>query len=173
MAMGAGAFLVQVCRYLSERLLEAWVMAEEARAGRLTVGGQADAANRAAYAELRREADELLAGRRPFHWPLEFPEVFVSIEDGSDGDVLRQWGIDPRHPNILITNRRIAENSATYAATSPGFAAIVGNPPFMGGQKITGRLGISYRDYLVHLYATGYNAILASSKNILTSDARH
>ena len=39
---------------------------------------------------------------KPFHWPLEFPEVFM--ERG-------------------------------------GFDAIVGNPPFMGGQKITGNLG--------------------------------
>lgn len=29
-AMGSGAFLVQVCRYLSERLCEAWILAEEA-----------------------------------------------------------------------------------------------------------------------------------------------
>ena len=40
---------------------------------------------------------------KPFHWPLEFPEVFM--ERG-------------------------------------GFDAIVGNPPFMGGQKITGNLGM-------------------------------
>ena len=30
-----------------------------------------------------------------------------------------------------------------------GFDAFVGNPPFMGGQKITGNLGTLYRDYLV------------------------
>ena len=39
---------------------------------------------------------------KPFHWPLEFPEVFA-LRDGFDG--------------------------------------IVGNPPFMGGQKITGNIG--------------------------------
>jgi hypothetical protein len=66
---------------------------------------------------LRDRADELLAGRRPFHWPLEFPEVFM-------GD------------------RR-------------GFDAIVGNPPFLGGQKITGTLGTQYRDYLVQHIANG------------------
>ena len=30
-----------------------------------------------------------------------------------------------------------------------GFDAFVGNPPFMGGQKITGNSGTDYRDYLV------------------------
>ncbi len=36
-----------------------------------------------------------------------------------------------------------------------GFAAIVGNPPFQGGQKITGVLGIDYRDFLVARIAGG------------------
>ena len=51
-----------------------------------------------------------------FHWPLEFPEVFVD---------------------------RV------------GFDAFVCNPPFMGGQKITGNLGTAYRDYLVEHLAHG------------------
>jgi hypothetical protein len=53
---------------------------------------------------------------RTFHWPLEFPEVFINRD---------------------------------------GFDAIVGNPPFMGGQKITGALGTRYRDYLVSFVAAG------------------
>ncbi len=69
------------------------------------------------FKEMREEVDELLKGRRPFHWPLEFPEVFV---DGKEG-----------------------------------FAAIVSNPPFQGGQKITGALGTDYRDYLVEYLAYG------------------
>jgi len=76
----------------------------------------------AAVAALSQEADRLLGGRQPFHWPLEFPEVFV---EGSIYD-------DPR-----------------------GFDAIVGNPPFQGGQKITGALGTAYRDYLVEQLAHG------------------
>lgn len=36
-----------------------------------------------------------------------------------------------------------------------GFHAIVGNPPFQGGQKITGALGTDYRDYLVERIALG------------------
>ncbi|MEL6854972.1 MAG: hypothetical protein AAFO83_07655 [Cyanobacteria bacterium J06607_13] len=50
------------------------------------------------------------AGVRPFHWELEFPEVF---------------------------------------ADEGGFDAIVGNPPFQGGEKISGALGKIYREYLV------------------------
>ena len=36
-----------------------------------------------------------------------------------------------------------------------GFDGIVGNPPFMGGQKITGNLGNEYREYLVGSLAQG------------------
>jgi hypothetical protein len=36
-----------------------------------------------------------------------------------------------------------------------GFAALVGNPPFQGGQKITGVLGTDYRDFLVERIANG------------------
>lgn len=36
-----------------------------------------------------------------------------------------------------------------------GFDVVVGNPPFMGGQKITGALGTDYRNYLVSYLAGG------------------
>ena len=55
------------------------------------------------------------AARRPFHWAIEFPEVFAQ----------------------------------------GGFDAICGNPPFMGGQHITGNFGTVYRDYLVNYLADG------------------
>jgi hypothetical protein len=58
--------------------------------------------------------------RVPFHWALEFPEVF-----------------DP------AMNER------------GGFNAIVSNPPFLGGQKITGVLGTDYRSSLVTHLAHG------------------
>lgn len=36
-----------------------------------------------------------------------------------------------------------------------GFDAVLGNPPFLGGQKITGTLGTAYREYLVETLASG------------------
>ena len=53
--------------------------------------------------------------RRPFHWPLEFPEVFAYERSGFDG--------------------------------------MVGNPPFLGGQRITGVAGTAFRDWLVSYIA--------------------
>lgn len=58
--------------------------------------------------------------RRPFHWLLEFPEVFGASEP-----------------------------------EQRGFDAIVGNPPFQGGKRITGALGNVYRDLLVEAVARG------------------
>ena len=55
--------------------------------------------------------------REPFHWALEFPEVF--LEEGAPA----------------------------------GFSAIVGNPPFQGGSKITGTVGDDYREFLVERIA--------------------
>jgi hypothetical protein len=40
-------------------------------------------------------------------------------------------------------------------ANGPGFDAIIGNPPFLGGQKLTGSLGIAYREYLVEAIGNG------------------
>ena len=62
-----------------------------------------------------------------FHWELEFPEVFFDLSDRANSD----------------------------SSPRAGFNAIVSNPPFMGGQKITGVLGTPYRDYLVDYIANG------------------
>lgn len=88
----------------------------ERHEGRFTTQGAQPGQD--ALAGLRREANNLLGQHRPFHWPLEFPEVFVETD-------------------------------------TPGFAAIVGNPPFQGGSMITGVLGTDYREYLVRQVALG------------------
>ncbi|MGW4160052.1 Eco57I restriction-modification methylase domain-containing protein [Streptomyces sp. SS162] len=36
-----------------------------------------------------------------------------------------------------------------------GFDAIIGNPPFLGGQKLTGSMGTNVRDWFVHTLANG------------------
>jgi len=62
MAMGSGAFLVQTCRYLSERLVEAWEEAERQADGRLVVTPQGDlASGDPTERPLPRDPDERLA----------------------------------------------------------------------------------------------------------------
>jgi len=40
-------------------------------------------------------------------------------------------------------------------SAAPGFDAVIGNPPFLGGQKITGHLGEDYRAWLQHWDGNG------------------
>ncbi|MBE7550036.1 MAG: hypothetical protein HS126_03020 [Anaerolineales bacterium] len=58
---------------------------------------------------------------RPFHWPFEFPEVFLPPE------------ADPATPTALL---------------DAGFDAFVGNPPFLGGTRISTTLGNDYLQVL-------------------------
>jgi hypothetical protein len=63
-----------------------------------------------------------------FHWELEFPEVFWAV---------RELPLQRESP------------------VRAGFHALVSNPPFMGGKKITDVLGTPYREYLVDYLANG------------------
>lgn len=68
------------------------------------------------YRQLREEGNPRAdQPRRPFHWPLEFPEILAA----------------------------------------GGFDAVIGNPPFLGGKRITGPLGKDYRTYLQDVVASG------------------
>lgn len=116
---------------------------EELREGAFT--GEGEEEIRKGFAELRVKANELLGGRRPFHWPLEFPEVFVETEEPAI--------VDGRLP--MGAGELLAELSKPREEFVSGFAAIVGNPPFQGGKKISGSLGSDYREHLVEYVANG------------------
>ena len=73
--------------------------------------------HRRSVAALSADLTDGKPARRPFHWPLVFPEVFARERGGFDG--------------------------------------MVGNPPFLGGQKITGVAGTAFRDWLVAHIAEG------------------
>ena len=106
-------------------------------------------ANREELATLRREADALLAGRQPFHWPLEFPEVF--LEEVQPVDVGGQQAMAGFGEVLGPLFGALEVQSLDQGGM--GFAAIVGNPPFMKGSFISGSLGNIYRDYLVEIIA--------------------
>lgn len=87
--------------------------AEEAEKVQLLMKVDADASLKSPIAHLQSvlnvHARETLHTRRPFHWPLEFPEVFAR----------------------------------------GGFDALAGNPPFLGGARISRTLGDDYLAYLL------------------------
>jgi len=98
---------------------------------------------RAAFISMRQRVDTLLKGRNPFHWALEFPEVFVG------GDRSQKSGV--RSQNGTTDSPFLAREGGRGVRS--GFDALIGNPPFQGGKKITGALGTDYRDYLVEYLA--------------------
>ncbi|MBI3271503.1 MAG: restriction endonuclease [Planctomycetes bacterium] len=72
--------------------------------------------------------------RRPFHWILEFPELFADAGNGGGGGA--------------------AAGGKALRGTR-GFDAIAGNPPFRGGQLLRQTLGGDYREYMVSHLAGG------------------
>ncbi|MEI7768496.1 MAG: type IIL restriction-modification enzyme MmeI, partial [Chloroflexales bacterium] len=124
--------------------------AADTRDGLFTSAGATAEANREAYATLRCEADTLFDGRRPFHWPLELPEVFLEERREAPGTQLMLNAFASELAPLFV-----GHEGGVAASDSPGFSAIVGNPPFQGGKLITGALGVPYRDYLVEILANG------------------
>ena len=68
-------------------------------------------------------------------------------------DAGRPDGAPPRSP--LHWPIAFPEVFSIAAAREPGFDAMVGNPPFIGGQKITGAAGTDYRNHLIAWIAGG------------------
>lgn len=98
---------------------------------------------------LHADAKQMLHGNRPFHWPLEFPEVFIDPKP-LPLDTQPRLGIDlPGQQELALTRGVSAVNQRR------GFDAIISNPPFQGGKKITGALGTDYREFLVEHLAQG------------------
>jgi hypothetical protein len=80
----------------------------------------------------QRELLPDLEALRPFHWELEFPEVFLpSISQESAGKGLK--------PLVSLMGEG-------------GFDAICGNPPFMGGTLATSCLGEGYMSLCKDIY---------------------
>ncbi|PRP99389.1 N-6 DNA Methylase [Enhygromyxa salina] len=76
--------------------------------------------------DIRRLAEEIRENHTPFHWWLEFPEVFFEQRP------------DPLDDNGI--------SGAAY------MEAFVGNPPFMGQSRISRELGDAYRDWLFFIH---------------------
>jgi hypothetical protein len=121
-------------------LVETWIRRERFAADeKRTDEERAEdrAISAAALAELEPLGVKARNQLTPFHWWIEFPEVFFEERP------------DPLQGGIA--------NGAAL------MEAVVGNPPFMGGTAISTRLGDGYRDWLltVHDGSSG-NADLAA-----------
>ena len=93
----------------SERLVALEVLVDEAANG-TDAATAMDHMRQISMTDLRIDAPDGFA-RNPFHWPLEFPEVFENEKDGFD--------------------------------------AFIGNPPFIGGKRISTVAGPAYNTWLI------------------------
>lgn len=72
-------------------------------------------------------------------------------------DLAGQW-LDTGSPDGGMQREPLhwpLEFPEVFARERGGFDAVIGNPPFLGGQKLTGSLGEAYREYLVESLGRG------------------
>jgi hypothetical protein len=130
---GSGAFLLAAWAYLTAALTTAWREEGDPRASDPYAAGQAVAARCLYGADISPASVALarlslqLAAYRPAA-PAPSAGRFTT------GDSLLGDGIPAAFPEV---------------AAAGGFDAVIGNPPFLGGHKITGQLGAAYRERLV------------------------
>ena len=101
---------------------------------------------------------------RPFHWELEFPEVFIdsslslvansasSQKSKSSKSKSTNSSLQTRTEGRVLSEVEVSRN---VPHSPKGFDSLVGNPPFMGGLKLFTQFGLGYRDYLVNQLANG------------------
>lgn len=120
-------------------MVEQWLTLD-ARAADTTRGDEQRAEDAEAAANIRAKLDEMAAEIRkrvaPFHWWIEFPEVFFEERP------------DP-----------LQGGAVTGAALMEG---VVGNPPFVAGKGISTAYGDAYSDWLSGHYDASKNADLSA-----------
>ena len=87
-------------------------------------------------------SEELADQYRFFHWFLEFPEVFSRVQAGAAQTDL--FGGTPAQQLSLDTQTKANDRQVDQL----GFDVILGNPPFLGGYRLTGTFGYNYYEYL-------------------------
>lgn len=70
-------------------------------------------------------------------------------------EIVEGWLRGPRAEAVRPLHWPLEFPEVMGVGGAAGFDAVVGNPPFIGGKKLTGALGKDYREYLVNRLAGG------------------
>jgi len=180
LATGCGAFLLAACRYLAAHLLAGW----DAGLGLDHLDDAPhDPGQREQHA--KRLALRCLYGVDRSPIAVDLARLSLWLETASPnaaadapgpslrvGDALLGLaGAGPLEHDAAALDRVLAAHHPGGAPRQPlhwpqvfpevlqrerpGFDAILGNPPFQGGQKLGGALGLDYRDHLIEHIAGG------------------
>lgn len=164
-AMGSGAFLVAAARHIAQHLAQGNRLHQPA--GTWAPGWQA---------MLPAVIETCLYGADVNPWSVDLARLALGLLVPFDptpnldrhlvaGDALagtHRPGQDPapldarfpdRHP--VHWPQAFPEVFTPHCEHGPGFDAIVGNPPFLGGQKLTAAFGQDYREHLIADLAKG------------------
>lgn len=83
----------------------------------------------------------------------------ASTGDDPDDEALRAWTTARLKREVGDGQHRPAHFPLVFPEVfsegRTGFEAVVGNPPFLGGQKLTGTLGVPYREHLLRALGHG------------------
>jgi hypothetical protein len=121
------------------------VVADLVVAAALAHAGNSDAPLDELMAELSREVDRTLSGEA---------DAGSLRNLRGRGRTLLDEVERPEGKNLFPLHWPVAFPEV-FSERKRGFDAILGNPPYMGGQKITGNFGTPYREYLVERIAGG------------------
>jgi hypothetical protein len=161
-AMGSGAFLLSACRYLAGRVVRAWERdgyPDGVAPGDAELAARRRVAARCLYGvdldEVAVELSQLSLWllTRGHDQPSSFLDHALRCGDSLVGQA---FGIQPGRSQLPGEVRPFH-----WARQFPdimdrgGFDAVVTNPPFLGGKKISGVLGRGYREYLKQHLAQG------------------
>ena len=125
-AMGCGIFLVEACRWLAERLMQADPAIDHDKAMRLI-------------------AQKCLYGVDIDPGAIEVAKKCVAANFRCGDSLIGDAAIFPE-----IFNPQ--KEPGTKRSAVPGFDAIIGNPPFLGGRKMRGALGDEYLKRLLAIW---------------------
>ncbi|MFC8566436.1 Eco57I restriction-modification methylase domain-containing protein [Streptomyces sp. NPDC057245] len=88
--------------------------------------------------------------------------IVTAMEEGSGAEaairarlIVDGWLKGPRTEAIRPLHWPLEFPEIMASEKSGGFDVVMGNPPFLGGKKLTGALGHDYREYLVNRLAGG------------------
>jgi methylase of polypeptide subunit release factors len=153
-ACGSGAFLLQACRYLAERLIESeGNLASHPTPARLRIAQHClyGVDQNAGAVEVAKLSLWLLTAARdePFTFLNQALHSGDSLVGAVDGPLVNQ-PTPPAHWNALNWWQAFPA-----VMQQQGFDAIIGNPPFVGGRKIRRALGGDYLRYLTTVAEPG------------------
>ncbi|MET8307294.1 type IIL restriction-modification enzyme MmeI [Micromonospora sp. NPDC005173] len=135
-----------------ENLTEKRRLLDESRAMRRRADAYADLVVGASLASVKRGQDSIIIAER-------VGTLAQQLARGGDVDPLveqaRSWLALDQPAGAFDRDPLHWPLEFPEVFEQGGFDAIVGNPPFLGGKKISGPLGATYREYLVRVLGRG------------------